>query len=57
MRAPFQSLATPYKLTSQMPLFCLFRRSDRNQWQFIAGGGAYNETPLKAAFSQTHGQL
>lgn len=49
MRAPFQILAIPYRLTDAAPLFCVFHRSDFDQWQFLAGGGEDDETPLEAA--------
>ena len=31
------------------PLYCVFHRSDLDQWQFIAGGGEDGETPTEAA--------
>lgn len=49
MRAPFQILAVPYRITDGIPIFCVFHRSDFDQWQFIAGGGEDDETPLEAA--------
>jgi len=49
MRAPFQILAIPHKINDGIPLFCVFHRSDIDQWQFIAGGGEDNETPTEAA--------
>lgn len=50
MRAPFQILAIPYQRTEHGSiLYCVFHRADLNQWQFIAGGGEDNETPLQAA--------
>ncbi len=49
MRAPFQILAIPYKITNNTPLYCIFHRADLRQWQFIAGGGENEETPLEAA--------
>lgn len=39
MRAAFQILAIPYRVVDGRPLFCVFRRADSGQWQFIAGGG------------------
>ena len=36
-----------------MPQYCVFRRSDSGQWQFIAGGGEDNETLLNAAKRET----
>ncbi len=49
MRAPFQILTIPYKTTNSNPLFCIFRRADSGEWQFIAGGGEDTETPLESA--------
>lgn len=49
MRAPFQILAIPYRITDGTPLYCVFRRADYDQWQFIAGGGEDDETPVQAA--------
>ncbi len=49
MRAPFQILAIPYKIIDDTPLFCIYRRSDSGEWQFIAGGGEDDETPIEAA--------
>ena len=49
MRAPFQMLAIPYRMVDSMPIYCVFHRSDCNEWQFIAGGGEDAEIPLEAA--------
>lgn len=49
MRAPFQILAIPYQIVNGSPRYCVFHRADHDQWQFIAGGGEDNETPLKAS--------
>ena len=49
MRAPFQILAIPYRIVDGTPSYCVFHRSDYDQWQFIAGGGEDRETPLQAA--------
>lgn len=35
------------------PLYCVFHRADLDQWQFIAGGGEEDETPLEAANRET----
>lgn len=53
MRAPFQILAIPYRMVNGKPLYCVFRRSDLEQWQFIAGGGEDCETPFQAAKRET----
>lgn len=49
MRAPFQILAIPYRMINAQLQYCVFHRADFDQWQFIAGGGENNETPLEAA--------
>ena len=48
MRAPYQILAIPYKRTPEL-VFCVFRRVDGGQFQFVAGGGEDKETPRDAA--------
>lgn len=48
MRAPFQILAIPYRRGAE-PAYCVLHRSDLDQWQFVAGGGEDDETPLEAA--------
>ena len=49
MRAPFQILAIPYKVVDSSIFYCVFHRSDFDQWQFIAGGGEDDESPVQAA--------
>ena len=50
MRAAFQILAIPYRKTASGEMqFCVLRRSDFDQWQFVAGGGEEDETPTEAA--------
>ncbi len=49
MRAPFQILALPYRIVDGAPYYCVFHRADHDQWQFVAGGGEDEETPLDAA--------
>lgn len=49
MRAPFQILAIPYRMVDGALKYCVFHRSDCDEWQFIAGGGEDAETPLEAA--------
>ena len=49
MRAPFQILAIPFRREEGRLLYCVFHRSDYDQWQFIAGGGEDPETPEEAA--------
>lgn len=49
MRAPFQILAIPYRITKNGIEYCVLHRADHDQWQFVAGGGEDDETPLNAA--------
>lgn len=51
MRAPFQILAIPFR-RGERTTYCVFRRSDCDQWQFIAGGGEGSETPREAALRE-----
>ena len=53
MRAPFQILAIPYKIVENEILFCALKRSDSPYYQFIAGGGENDETPIEAAKRET----
>lgn len=53
MREPYQILSIPYRIIDGTPLFCIFRRTDSDYWQFIAGGGENGETPLQAAIRET----
>ena len=48
MRAPFQILAIPYRVKPDLR-FCVFHRSDTDQYQFVAGGGEDDEKPIEAA--------
>ena len=49
MRAPFQILIIPFRRTATGVEFAVFKRSDDDYWQFVAGGGEDDETPLQAA--------
>ena len=51
MRAPFQILAIPYRRKDEYR-FCVFHRSDIDQYQFVAGGGEDAETPLETAIRE-----
>lgn len=53
MREPYQILSIPYRIVDDTPLFCVFRRVDDNYWQFVAGGGESDETPVEAAKRET----
>lgn len=49
MRAKYQVLVLPYKRANKM-LYCIFKRSDADYWQFIAGGGEIeDDTVLTSA--------
>ena len=49
-RAAFQVLVIPYRINENgQPQYLLFERSDRNVWQWIAGGGEIGEQPEQAA--------
>jgi dATP pyrophosphohydrolase len=49
MRAPFQVLVIPFKRTGDGVRFGVFHRADADVWQWIAGGGENDETPVQAA--------
>lgn len=49
MRAPFQILVIPFRRTATVLEFAVLKRSDADYWQFVAGGGEDNETPIQAA--------
>jgi len=48
-RAPFQVLVLPCRYDGERWLFAVFRRTDSDIWQGIAGGGEEHETPDQAA--------
>ncbi len=50
MRAPFQVLVLPFVVREgKKYYYAIFKRKDLNIWQFIAGGGEGDETPIEAA--------
>ena len=53
-RAAFQILTIPYVRGEKETLFCLFKRADMGIWQWIAGGGEGDETPLQAAKRESY---
>lgn len=53
MRVPFQVLAIPYRKGPPIQ-FCVLRRSDHDQWQFVAGGGEDAEKPVEAAIREIY---
>jgi dATP pyrophosphohydrolase len=54
-RAAFQVLIIPYRIDpAGQPRYLLFKRSDLDVWQWIAGGGENQETPEQAARRESH---
>ena len=53
MRAPFQVLVIPFRRTATALEFAVLKRSDAGYWQFVAGGGEDDETPVQAAQRET----
>ena len=53
-RAPFQVLVLPYRRNNDGQLeYAVFKRLIGEYWQFIAGGGQDDETPIQAARRET----
>ena len=53
-RAPFQVIVFLFvQQSAHERLYAVFRRSDQDSWQAIAGGGEDLETPAKAAARET----
>ncbi len=48
MRKKYQVLVLPYKKESAL-LYCIFKRSDMDCWQFIAGGGESEDDDVLAS--------
>ena len=49
-RARYQVLVLPYKKLDGKILYCVFKRSDMDVWQFVAGGGEDEDaSPLISA--------
>jgi dihydroneopterin triphosphate diphosphatase len=49
-RAPFQVIVIPYRIAAAGQFqYLVFRRSDQNVWQWIAGGGEEHEKPEQTA--------
>jgi dATP pyrophosphohydrolase len=53
-RAPFQILVFPYRFSEGQLHVALFRRTDDDSWQGIAGGGQDDELPIQAAVRETN---
>ncbi len=49
MRAAFQMLAIPFRIKEGKLQYCVFCCADDKSFQFFAGGGENDETPLEAA--------
>ena len=52
MRATFQILALPYRKKGEAWEFCVFHRTEPDEWQFTSGGGEDDETPEQAALRE-----
>lgn len=49
-RAKYQVLVLPYRKYEGKILYCIFKRSDTDEWQFVAGGGEEEDkSPLISA--------
>lgn len=49
-RAKYQVLVLPYKKQDDAVFYCIFKRSDTDAWQFVAGGGEDEDaSPLVSA--------
>ena len=57
-RAPFQVLVFPYIKDQQGLIeYAIFRRSDGDYWQAIAGGGDERETPRETAMREVQEEV
>ena len=54
-RAAYQVLVIPFWMESNEPQYCVFRRSDMQIWQFIAGGGEREDYLRGAEILQSAG--
>lgn len=52
MREPYQIISIPYRIVNDTTLFCIFRRTNGDYWQFIADGGENNEKPIDTALRE-----
>ena len=57
MRAPFQILVIRFRRNATGPEFAVLKRSDAAYWQFVAGGGEDDETPVQAAQRETEEEI
>lgn len=45
-RARYEVLVIPYRIDGERAQFCVFKRSDMEAWQFIAGGGEETDSSI-----------
>jgi dihydroneopterin triphosphate diphosphatase len=48
-RAPFNVLVIPYQQVGESWHFAVLHRADADMWQFVAGGGEDDESPVETA--------
>ncbi len=48
-RTPYQVLVIPYRIKNDSIEYCILKRSDSNQWQWISGGVEDGESILESA--------
>ena len=54
MRAPFNVLVIPfYRAAGEETRYCVLRRADAGFWQWVAGGGEDEESPVETAIRET----
>ena len=54
MRAPFNVLVIPFcRAAGDETLYCVLRRADAGFWQWVAGGGEDEESPVETAIRET----
>ena len=52
MRKPYQVLVLPFTITDNKLYVYIFKRSNGNWWQFIAGGGEDEESIAETAIRE-----
>jgi len=57
LRKPFQVLIIPFIREKGKYYYAVFRRKDLNIWQFIAGGGEDNETPIETVKREAYEEV
>lgn len=57
MRPPFQVLVVPYRHSRDGLEYLILQRSNSGTWQWVAGGGKDNETPMQAAQRELEEEL